>query len=273
MKFEYRETTDDLLTRIDIHQRYGARDIDAWMLALLRPERGAHILDVGCGAGKQCFLFDEHLAGEATIVGGDVSFELLARARQENARRKSRIEFRELDFNAAFPFDSGTFDLVSCCFAIYYAEDVAHTVGEMARVLRPDGRLFTTGPMPENKKLFYQVIADATGRPIPRMPGSSRYASEILETMREHFDQVELHVFENPLTFREVGPFLDYTRASLSEDRKLWGDFFRGADDFDQVLQAIERTAAQRLARDGALVMTKVVGGIVAHGTAGSRGA
>jgi ubiquinone/menaquinone biosynthesis C-methylase UbiE len=271
MKIEYRETTNDLLTRIDIHQRYGSRDIDAWMLDLLRPAPGSRILDVGCGAGKQCFLFDEHLGGQATIVGGDVSPELLAKARQENARRGNRIEFRELDFNAAFPFEAGGFDLLSCCFAIYYAADVGRTVAEMERVLRPGGRLFTTGPMPENKRLFYDVIAEATGRSIPPMPGSSRYASEILETLRRRFDRVEVHVFENPLTFHDAAPFMDYVRASLSEDRKLWGDFFRGGDDFDQVLRAIERNAAGRLGRDGSLVMTKVVGGFVAHKAQGDR--
>ncbi len=265
MKFDYRETPNDLLTRIDLHQRYGAHDIDAWMLDLLRPSPGSRILDVGCGAGKQCFLFDQHLGGRATIVGGDVSPELLARARQENDGRGGRIEFRDLDFNRRFPWEAGTFDLVSCCFAIYYAENIEHTIGEMARVLAPGGRLFTTGPMPENKLFFYEVIAEATGRPIPRMPGSSRYASEILEAVRGRFERVEVHVFENPLTFDRVEPFLAYTRASLSEDRKLWGDFFRGGDDFEQVLSAIERTAAARLQADGSLVMTKVVGGFIAH--------
>lgn len=265
MKIEYRETTNDLLTRIDIHKQYGGKDIDAWMLDLLRPARGSRILDVGCGAGKQCFIFDDYLGGEASIVGGDVSDELLARARADNARHGGRIDFRELDFNAAFPLESDQFDLVSCCFAIYYAESAEHTAREMHRVLKPGGRLFTTGPMPENKKLFYDIIAEATGRPIPKMPGSSRYGSEILGMLRERFASVEVHLFENPLTFETVEPFMAYTRASLSEDRKLWGPFFRGGDDFEQVLQAIGRTAAARLEKEGSLVMTKVVGGFVAH--------
>lgn len=265
MKIEYRETTNDLLTRIDIHKKYGGRDIDAWMLDLLRPRRGSRILDVGCGAGKQCFAFDTYLGGEASIVGGDVSDELLAQARRENARYGNRIAFQTLDFNRRFDWPEAEFDLISCCFAIYYAADPAQTFGEMHRVLKPGGRLFTTGPMPENKRLFYDVIVEATGRKIPPMPGSSRYASEILEAMRRQFESVEVHVFENPLTFHEVEPFLAYTRASLSEDRKLWGSFFHGNQDFEQVLKDIAAAAARRLEQDGALVMTKVVGGFVAH--------
>ena len=273
MKIEYRETTNDLLTRIDIHSQYGAKDIDRWMLDLLRPAKGSAILDVGCGAGKQCFLFDDFLGGEARIVGGDVSAELLERARKDNALHGERIAFRRLDFNRPFPVESDVFDLVSCCFAIYYAEDVGHTLTEMHRVLKPGGRLFTTGPMPENKRLFYDVIHQATGRTIPRMPGSSRYGSEILEAMRQRFASVEVHLFENPLTFKTVEPFMAYTRASLSEARRLWGSFFRGGDDFDRVLEAIAATAQKRLERDGALVMTKVVGGFIAHKAPAEAGA
>jgi ubiquinone/menaquinone biosynthesis C-methylase UbiE len=264
MKIEYQETTSDLLQRIDIHQKYGSRDIDQWMLELLRPAKGWRILDVGCGAGKQCLTYHRHLAGQAHIVGGDVSKDLLDQARQTAAQAEAHIEFQTLDFNQRFPHPDADFDLVSCCFAIYYAADPAFTVGEMHRVLKPGGRLFTTGPMPENKRLFYEVISDATQRPIPPMPGSSRYASAILTAIQERFAEVRVEVFENPLVFDTVEPFLAYTRASLNEDRKIWASFFQGEQDFERVMDQIGQAAARRLARDGKLVMTKVVGGFVA---------
>lgn len=265
MSIDYRETSKDLQARIEIHQKYGGRDIDQWMLDLLRPARGSAILDVGCGSGKQLLAFYNHLGGEAEITGGDVSMELLAEARRASQSVGGRIRIVELDFNKPFEFAEGTFDLVSCCFAIYYAADIPFTIAEMHRVLKPGGRLFTTGPMPENKRLFYDIIHEATGRPIPPMPGSSRYASEILNAMRQRFGEVEVHIFENPLTFESVEPFLTYTRASLSEDRRLWTPLFQGKEEFQEVLGKIEAAATRRLARDGRLVMTKVVGGFVAH--------
>jgi ubiquinone/menaquinone biosynthesis C-methylase UbiE len=266
MEINYRETTNDLLKRIDIHKQFGARDIDQWMLELLDIQKGAKILDVGCGAGKQCLLFHNALDGQAEITGGDVNAELLARARQENAQIGNPITFTEVDFNRRFPFADNQFDLESCCFAIYYAADIPFTIGEMHRVLKLGGRLFTTGPMPENKKLFYDVIREATNdKPIPPMPGSSRYSSLILDAIRARFAKVEVHVFENPLAFKEVEPFLAYTRASLNEDRKIWGSFFDEKDTFESVMARIGDVAARWLARDGELVMTKVVGGFIAH--------
>lgn len=264
MKINYQETTSDLLTRIDIHNKFGSRDIDQWMLDLLALKPGMKILDVACGSGKQCFSFFKKLNGHAEITGGDVNAELLAQARQANASTGNKVKFVELDFNQRFAYDDHQFDLVSCCFAIYYAEDMPFTIGEMHRVLKPGGKLFITGPMPENKRLFYDIIREATGKPIPPMPGSSRFSTEILATVKSRFARVDLHLFENPLTFDAVDPFVAYTRASLSEDRKLWGSFFQGKDDFERIMTQITNVAQQRLEADGKLVMTKVVGGILA---------
>jgi len=119
MKIDYRETTSDLLKRIDIHNKYGGRDIDKWMLETLDLQRGSIILDVGCGAGKQCFSFYNYLNGDCNITGGDVSEELLKQAMEENKKYKNKITFKELNFNKPFNFASDRFDLLSCSFAIY----------------------------------------------------------------------------------------------------------------------------------------------------------
>lgn len=264
MKIEYQETTSDLQTRIDIHGKFGGRDIDQWMLDIIQLQKGSSILDVGCGSGKQCFSYWKHLEGDANIVGGDVNAELLNQAREANAKIGSPIQFGEVDFNKAFPFESDRFDFASCCFAIYYAENIPFTISEMHRVLKPGGRLFTSGPMPTNKQLFYDIIREATGKPIPPMPGSSRYSTQIFSAIQELFSSVEIHIFENPLTFETVEPFLAYTRASLAEDRKLWTGLFSGKDEFAHVMDQISAAASRRLAQDGKLVMTKVVGGFLA---------
>ena len=264
MKIDYQETTNDLLTRINIHDAYGARDIDKWMLEVLPLKQGMNILDVGCGAGKQCFSYLAHLSGKVAITGGDVSGSLLEKAQEENKKLGNRVNFQELNFNKTFPFEDETYDLVSCSFAIYYAEDIPFTIKEMHRVLKPGGHLFTTGPMPENKQMFYDIISEATGKEIPPMPGSSRYASEILDTIKAQYSEVDLVIFENPLTFPNVEPFLAYTRASLSEDRLLWNTFFQTKEDFAKIMADIAVVAEKRFKDEGKLVMTKVVGGILA---------
>ncbi|MDO9546883.1 MAG: class I SAM-dependent methyltransferase [Pelolinea sp.] len=264
MKIDYKETTSDLISRINIHDKFGGRNIDEWMLETLDLKEGMKILDAACGSGKQCSSFYTSLKGNCDITGGDVSLELLAKAKQLSEENGQNIKFQTLNFNESFQFATNEFDLLSCCFAIYYSEDIPFTIREMHRVLKPGGKLFTTGPMPENKQTFYEIIKEATNKPIPKMPGSSRYASEILLAIENAFSKVEIKIFENPLTFPTVEPFLEYTRASLSEDRKLWGDFFTEKDSFVKVMRSIEDVANNWVERDGKIVMTKVVGGFIA---------
>jgi len=71
-------------------------------------------------------------------------------------------------------------------------------------------------------------------------------------------------VFENPLTFESAEPFIEYTRASLSEDRRLWTSFFNDKNEFEEIMKKIQAVAEKRIKAEGKLVMTKVVGGFLA---------
>ena len=264
MDINYQETGKDLITRIDIHEKYGARDIDRWTTEVLQPKPGMKILDVGCGAGKQCFLYSDYTDRNAEVTGGDINEELLERARVKNSERKDHVKFQYLDFNKRFEFDDNSFDLLSSAFAIYYARSMDFTFGEAHRVLKPGGRLFVTGPLPENKQMFYDIIHEATSKSIPPMPGSSRFKSEIYQAIEGKFARTSMLTFENPITFPSVQPFIDYVRASLSEDRKLWTSMFNSKEEYEELISSIERVATQWFKRDGKLVMTKVVGGILA---------
>ena len=264
MKINFQETSKDLLVRIDTHEKYGSANIDQWTNELLKPQAGMNILDVGCGAGKLSFLFNAYTQGGAKIIGGDFSEELLDKARTKNQELGTNIDFQFLDFNKPFNFPDNTFDLCTSAFAIYYASDLDFTFGEAHRVLNPGGRLFVSGPLPENKQMFYEIIKEATNAPIPPMPGSSRFKGDIFNTIDRLFASTELHKFENHLTFPEVAPFIEYVRASLSEDRKLWTSMFSGKDEYEALIGRITDVATRWFERDGKLVMTKVVGGILA---------
>ena len=264
MEINYQETSKDLLTRIDIHEKYGSANIDVWTNDLLKPQAGMKILDVGCGAGKLCFLFYDYTKGGAQIIGGDFSEELLDKARAKNKETGANIDFQFLDFNKSFNFPDNTFNLCTSAFAIYYASDLDFTFGEAHRVLKPGGRLFLSGPLPENKQMFYDIIKEATRAAIPPMPGSSRFKGDIFNAINKLFTKTVLHKFENRLTFPEVAPFIDYVRASLGEDRRLWTSMFNGKDEYEALIGKIEAVAKKWFARDGKLVMTKVVGGILA---------
>ena len=100
---------------------------------------GLAVLDVGCGAGV---LLSEAAATNVR-VGVDRSPEALRLAgRLDGSLRLSRADM------LALPFQRAAFDVVVFCgmLEVPPREHKAHAVGEVARVLRPGGRLFLTTP-------------------------------------------------------------------------------------------------------------------------------
>ncbi len=104
---------------------------------------GMRVLEVATGSGE---MF-RRLAG-ANPGGHTVGVDLSPRmARMTRRRARRRFPRARLDCQAAdarqMPFDDESFDAVVCCylFELVPEEDSRATLGEMWRVLRPEGRL------------------------------------------------------------------------------------------------------------------------------------
>ncbi len=113
----------------------------AVIAAGVRP--GDRALDVACGTGR----LTEALAGavrpRGEAVGVDVSRGMLRRASARAARADHRDgipAFREADA-LALPFDDGSFDAATIGFGLRNLPDYAAGLREMARVVRPGGRV------------------------------------------------------------------------------------------------------------------------------------
>jgi SAM-dependent methyltransferase len=97
------------------------------------------VLDVGCGAGQELLPF---VRGRDTLgVGVDVSPTVGQVGRRLFATHmpEARIVFLRAAAEA-LPFAAGSFDVVVCRLALPYTHN-ATALSEMARVLRPGGRL------------------------------------------------------------------------------------------------------------------------------------
>jgi ubiquinone/menaquinone biosynthesis C-methylase UbiE len=104
-------------------------------------EEHDHILDVGCGHGRGL----TELAARARagrIIGADPSELMVEIAAQRN---RPLIEFGRVDVVPAavesLPFPDGSFDKVICVHVLYFWKDIDASLGEIARVLKPGGRL------------------------------------------------------------------------------------------------------------------------------------
>ena len=258
----YKETAADLACRIEIHECYGGKNINGWTLEFVKIKEGEKILDLGCGDGKQCLLFAKC---NAKVVGVDISRELLSKAKAKAKEQRLAIEFLQWDINRGLPFNDNEFDLVTCCFTIYYVSDIDYVIKEMYRVLKPRGRIFLTGPTPDNKREFYQLHKGVTKAEIPYMPGMARFEPECLPSVKRHFKSVDYRIFTNPLTFVDAEPFIQYYVSTISVDRQLWTESFQSEDHMVECINLMRDKVNQIIAREGKMVMKKVVGGILGY--------
>jgi ubiquinone/menaquinone biosynthesis C-methylase UbiE len=112
------------------------RTLRAWALDALTPTVGEAALDVGSGTGEDLAEFLERVGPSGRAVGVEPNVGLRAVAHERNPK----LELVD-GTAAALPFDDASFDVIRCERVLQHVDDAPQAVGEMARVLRPGGRI------------------------------------------------------------------------------------------------------------------------------------
>ena len=140
-------------------------------LASLRP--GETVLDLGSGAGFDCFLASREVGPEGRVIGVDMTPEMVEKARG-NARRGGyqNVEFR-LGEIENLPVADGTVDAVISNCVINLSPEKRKVFDEAFRVLRPGGRLMISDlvlskPLPDPVKESVSAYVGCVAGAMPR---------------------------------------------------------------------------------------------------------
>lgn len=127
---------------------------------------GARWLDVGCGAGTLTQSLARLGAQGEAVDGSPAMIEAARQAR--GAGVDGAFDFRVIETVESLPYAAGSFDGVLCSSVLEYLERPEAALAEIARVLRPGGRLLLTaartGSAVRATQSIARRVAGLTGR-------------------------------------------------------------------------------------------------------------
>lgn len=124
----------------DLAAAYSTPDMIAQRQAVLTQlglRRGEQVIDIGSGPGFLCESIAEEVGPEGTVLGIDISPDLVELCRDRNPH--AHLTYAEEDA-LTLSADSASFDVAVCTQVAEYIPDTAGVLKEMFRVLRPGGR-------------------------------------------------------------------------------------------------------------------------------------
>jgi demethylmenaquinone methyltransferase / 2-methoxy-6-polyprenyl-1,4-benzoquinol methylase len=160
-----------------LHHRWRARAAD---LAALEP--GGSALDVACGTGDLAIELARRVGTGGEVIGSDFADEML-----ERARAKAPELVWEWGNALELPYASGRFDAATVGFGARNFSDLERGLGEMARVVRPGGRVVVleiTTPRKPPLSTFYRVWFDRVVPLIGRLTGEQEAYTYLPSSVR-----------------------------------------------------------------------------------------
>jgi demethylmenaquinone methyltransferase/2-methoxy-6-polyprenyl-1,4-benzoquinol methylase len=140
-----------------LHHQWRQRAVDR---AEVGP--GSDALDLCCGTGDLALELRRRIGPDGRVVGSDFSEPMLEQARRKSGELGLPVEFGWADA-LDLPYGDASFDAVTIGFGARNLADLERGIAEMARVLRPGGRLVIleiTRPRREPLATFYSLWFD-----------------------------------------------------------------------------------------------------------------
>jgi arsenite methyltransferase len=184
-----------------LEKLYATRDVlrrRELVRAALGARAGDRVLEVGCGPGFYVTELHELVAPDGSIVGVDVSADMLAVA-AKRAEGRNNVVFHQADA-ASLPVEDASFDRALAVQVLEYVRDISAALSEMRRALRPGGRVLvwdvdwaTVSWHANDEELMHRVLA-AWDRHLTHPSLPRKLAPALREAGFEHV-QMEPHPF------------------------------------------------------------------------------
>ena len=216
---QYRDPRN-LETRISFYERYATnpQHIATWIFDQVLLPGTARVLEVGCGNGEFWVRNLPRVPSGWTVTLTDFSEGVLASARERLSSAGERFCYRVADVQA-LPFADGSFDGVLANHMLYHVPSLGSALGEIARVLTRDGRLYASTNGAGHMAEVYRL--ERIFRPSPDEHEHASFTCENGATrLRERFGRVRFARFDDALVVTNSEDVERFTLSRVPEARK-----------------------------------------------------
>ena len=175
---------------------------------------GERVLDCATGTGDLALEFRRAVGERGDVIGTDFCEEMLAFAPEKAERAGLPVRFEVADV-LALPYANDSFDVASIAFGIRNVDDPERGLRELARVVKPGGRVVVLEFGQPGGALFGPLYRLYSHRVLPRLGGlltGDRAAYEYLDRTSSRFPAGEAFVS----LLRETRAFSDVRLHSLT---------------------------------------------------------
>ncbi len=184
-----------------LHHQWRERAVDR---AQVGP--GSDALDLCTGTGDLALVLRRRIGVDGRVVGSDFSEAMLDLARRKSGEEGLPVEFGWADA-LDLPYGDESFDAVTIGFGARNLADLGKGLSEIARVLRPGGRLVIleiTRPQREPLSSFYSLWFDRLVPVIGSFAGDSEAYSYLPNSVRSFPDPQRLAAMIDAAGFTEI---------------------------------------------------------------------
>ena len=167
---------------------------------------GSNALDICCGTGDLALELRRRIGPDGRVVGSDFSEPMLELARAKSGEQGLPVEFGWADA-LDLPYGDDGFDAVTVGFGARNLADLDKGLAEMARVMRPGGRLVIleiTRPHREPLATFYSLWFDRLVPLLGSAAGDAEAYSYLPESVRSFPEPRELAAKIDAAGFTEI---------------------------------------------------------------------
>jgi SAM-dependent methyltransferase len=175
-------------------------DAGTGIVAAVSAARPSSVLEVGCGWGELAQRIV--VEADATVVATDLSPPMVELA------RSARVDAQLADVQD-LPFADAAFDVAVAAWMLYHVRDLDKGLRELARVLRPGGRLVAV----TNSVFHLCELRELVGSGRSTIAFSRESGGELLA---RHFARVEREDVDGELEFADRAAVEEYVRASIA---------------------------------------------------------